>query len=357
MAIFRCTKCGHLREVTNDYIGRSVNCPHCKHVNPIHDTLGFVQKVIDRYMAQYKELQLVRQQLAALESQQSALSEYSPEELENLRQQFIAAESSDSEVNGLNLLADIDIHNTNAIASEQQYQPVVNWFQQRKIQAHVNYQALDTTGFFDEIAIQLGDDYGTLKDVSEQIKHVQQKGYTNVKLSLSKKNQKQIGAITHFCRELYNYSFLAKTPYYQKEEKILRLTLQTAPTIVGFFNGEWMEWFVFMKLLEFFRAKQIPMACLRSFEITFTNEDRHELDVFFLIKGTLPLCIECKSGEFRQQIEKYSTLRKRLKLEKTQFLVCVIGLNDEQTQGLSSMYDVTFVNEKNFLQHVEHLIG
>ncbi len=112
-----------------------------------------------------------------------------------------------------------------------------------------------------------------------------------------------------------------------------------------------------MKLLEFFRERQLPISCLRNLSVTFPNEDAHELDVFFLINGTLPLCIECKTGEFRKDIEKYSTLRKRLKLEETQFLICVIGLSQEQTQGLSSMYDVTFVNEKNFLQHVEQLVS
>jgi hypothetical protein len=65
---------------------------------------------------------------------------------------------------------------------------------------------------------------------------------------------------------------------------------------------------------------------------------------------------ECKTGEFRQDIDKYANLRKRLNVEKSQFLLCIVGLSPEQAQGLSSMYDLTFVNEKNFLNHVEKLI-
>ncbi len=331
MAIFRCNKCGHLREVTNDYIGKSVHCPRCKQTNPIHDTVGFIEKVIEKYLAQYKELQQLREQLTPMELTDLTTIESQP-------------------------LVDIDIYNTTAMASQQQYEPIMAWFERQQIQLDINQHAIDTTGFFDEVAIQLGDHYETFKFVGDKIKHIQQKGYTNVKLTLSKKNQKQIAAITRFCQELYEYSFVAKY-FYQKNDKIIRLTLQTAPAITKFFNGEWMEWFVFMKLLEFFRERHVPVACLRSLSVTFPNEDAHELDVFFLIKGTLPLCIECKTGEFRKDIEKYSILRKRLHLEKTQFLVCVIGLSQEQTQGLSSMYDVTFVNEKNFLHHVEQLIG
>ena len=279
MAIFRCSKCSHLREVPNNYIGKSVNCPRCKTVNQIHDTVGFLEKVIERYLLQYKELQDLRQQLDPAKPSDSLPVEQQP-------------------------LADIDIYNTTAMASSQQYEPILTWFQERQIQLDVNHQAIDTTGFFDEVAMQLGDHYEILKLVSDKIKYAQQKSYTNVSIPLSKKCQKDIKIITRFCKELYNYSFVAKY-FYQKQEKIIRLTLQTAPTIVTFFNGEWMEWFVFMKLLEFVREQQFPVACLRSLSVIFPNEDVHELDVFFLINNRIPLCIECKTGEFRQHIEKY----------------------------------------------------
>ena len=90
--------------------------------------------------------------------------------------------------------------------------------------------------------------------------------------------------------------------------------------------------------------------------MTFPNEDSNELDIFFLADNRIPICIECKSGEFRNHIDKYSKIRKRLKIEKSQFLLCVVGLSQEQTQGLTSMYDITFVNEINFIQHIENLL-
>ncbi|PIE34179.1 hypothetical protein CSA56_08555 [candidate division KSB3 bacterium] len=330
MALLRCNKCGHLREVANDYIGKSVRCPQCKQVTPIHDTTVFVEKLLEKYLSQYRELH-------------------------HLRQQFTIDEGLEFQADEQHALESIDIYNTTALTKRGQYEPILEWFQQRKIDVGVNQKALDTTGFFDEVALTLGHQYDLLKEVSNKIRHIQQKGYTNVKLALSKHNQKQIKTITKFCQELYEYSFVAKY-FYQKQAKIIRLTLQTAPAIVNFFQGEWMEWFIMMKLLEFFQKKQIPAACLRSLSVTFPNEDAHELDIFFLLKQRLPLCIECKSGEFRQHIDKYSTLRKRLNIDKTQFLLCVTGLSQGQTQGLTSMYDVTFVNEKNFLQHVEGLL-
>jgi hypothetical protein len=78
--------------------------------------------------------------------------------------------------------------------------------------------------------------------------------------------------------------------------------------------------------------------------------------VFFILNGKVPVCIECKSGEFRQSIDKYTGLRKRLGLEKAQFIVCVAGLPGDQASGLSSMYDLTFVNEQDLRPHLERLV-
>ncbi|MCD4743744.1 MAG: hypothetical protein K8R67_14875 [Desulfobacteraceae bacterium] len=61
MALFRCNKCGHIREVGNDYIGKSVKCPKCKQITPIYDTLSFVKALIQKHIAQNKELEQLRQ--------------------------------------------------------------------------------------------------------------------------------------------------------------------------------------------------------------------------------------------------------------------------------------------------------
>jgi len=330
MAIFRCRNCGHLREVANDYIGKSVKCPQCKHKAPIHDTVMFIQNVIRKYFRDYKELRKLRRQLIITEAS------------ENLPDQQDHFEEID------------DIYNTTALTQKHQYEPIIKWFGQHHIQVRENPKAIDTTGFFDEVALTLGNEYEILQMVIAQIKYVQQKGYTNVKLTISRKNQKQIKTITAFCQELYEYSFVAKY-FYHKRDKIIWLNLQTAPAIKRFFNGEWLEWFVLMKLLEFFREKQVAYSCLRNLSVTFPNKESNELDVFFLVNNRIPVCIECKSGEFRHHIDKYSKLRKRLNLDKAQFILCVVGLSQDQTQGLTSMYDVTFVNENNLIQYVKRL--
>lgn len=330
MALFRCGKCGHMREVGNDYIGKSVKCPKCNQGAKIYETVAFFNALIKKHMALKNELQNL-QQITTVED--------SPEVL--LVEDFS--------------LEEIDIYNTKSLTQSEQYQPILQWFENHHILIELNPEAFDTTGFFDEIALSIGNNFDLFQFITEQIKYIQNKSYTNVKLDVSKKTPKEIQKTTAFCKEMYDYSFVAKF-FYQKKDKIIRLTLQTAPRIRKFFNGIWMEWFILMKLLEYFRDNKVNASCIRGPKITFPDGESNELDIFLLTAKNIPVCIECKSGEFRHDIDKYLTLRKKLNFTKEQFVLCVFGLSDEQTHGMTSMYDLTFANEKNFMSHLEKIV-
>ncbi len=326
MAIFSCSKCSHMREVGSNYVGKSVKCPKCEHVTPIHDTIAFVKALIKRNIAQSN----------ALKNFQSA----SPGDI------------SATDIRDNCLFDEIDIYNTDTLSQSSNLEPIQQWFEQRKIQANINPDAADTTGFFDEISLLMGNNFDVLNIVTNQIKYVQNKGYMNVKIELSKKSSADIQQIKSFCKALHDYSFVAKY-YYDKKEKQIRLTLQKAAKIRNFFNGIWMEWFALIKLLEFFREKKLAPSCTRSLEISFSDGNANELDLFVLTEKNTPICIECKTGEFRQDIDKYLLLRKKLKIEKSQFVICVFGLSNEQAQGMTSMYDLTFVNESTLIPHIQ----
>lgn len=329
MAILRCNHCNYLREVPSEHAGKTVKCPVCEHPAPIHDAVAFIKKVIEKYttlLGKYRELEKLLPPTAST--------------------------SDNDQTAGID--EEIDLHNTTAMRNSAQFKPIIDWFENKQIHVDVNLQALDTQGFYDEIAADLGNNFDVLQNILEKIRKTQRSNYTTVNLNISKQSQKDIKLITGFCKDLYDYSFVAKY-FYNKNEKRIHLTLQTAPAIINFFNGEWLEWYVFMKLVKVFYHKRDLFSCLRSFTINFPNEDKHEIDIFFLINSRIPLFIECKSGEFRSMIEKYNRLRKRLDIAKANFLVLVLGLSDEQTNGLTNMYDVTFVNEKNFINHISQL--
>ena len=154
--------------------------------------------------------------------------------------------------------------------------------------------------------------------------------------------------------QLYSHTFFARY-HYQKAEKVVRLSLQPAPAVRQFFEGEWLEWFAFMEMLDQCRAGGRGFSCARGVRVVFSNEDLHELDVVFLPQGRLPVVIECKSGEFRRDIDKYVRLRKRLGLDRTRFVVCATDLSDEQARSLSTMYELSFVNHQTLKSHLATL--
>lgn len=329
MAIFRCNKCAYLAEMAADSVGTSLNCPQCGHTERVYETTFFIKKLLEKYFSLQATLKRIE---AEAENRESGAEQTAAPSLEG-----------------------IDLHNTDLISTDLQHGPIHDWFTAKKIQVRPNYKAVDTTGFFDEIAVELGKNYETYKEIIDRIRAAQRKGQPGFFIQLAKKSQKEAQAITAFCRQLHDYSFVAKY-YYQKPEKTINLSLQSSPLIQNFFAGEWLEWFALMQILELCQQKKLPFSCARNLSVVFANEDIHELDVFFLLNGKTTLCIECKTGEFRASIDKYANLRKRLGLTKEQFVICVLGLPDDQASGLSSMYDLTFVSEKGLIPHVASLL-
>ena len=71
--------------------------------------------------------------------------------------------------------------------------------------------------------------------------------------------------------------------------------------------------------------------------------------------GQNPICVECKTGEFRRDIDKYQRLRKRLGVERSRFIICSTDINDEQASSLTAMYDLTFVNLASLARHLNSI--
>jgi hypothetical protein len=249
---------------------------------------------------------------------------------------------------------DIDLANTDFLATELQHGPIYDWFHEKQIKVQANLRGVDTSGFFDEVAEVIGGNFEVLKEVLERIRWSQQKEHASATIHLEKKSPEDAMAISAFCEQLYDFSFVAKC-FHNKPENNVRLILQTAPTIRNFFNGEWLEWHALMTCLRYAKERKRRFSCTRGLHLTLASGDPCELDVFMLIDGKVPVCIECKTGEFRQNIDRYLSLRKRLGLEAKQFVMCIAGLSDENAKAFSAMYDLAFVNERSLAGHLGRL--
>jgi hypothetical protein len=304
-------------------IGTSYNCVRCETSNPIYDTVLFINKVLEQFFAQKNEINALR---ASAPQQQEIEKGNVP----------------------------VDIHNSDWLSLDTQHRPIIDWLKSKTITTTINANAVDTTGFFDEAAVSIGSNYDLLGEVVERIRFAQQKEFNITQIYLDKKSTDDAKDIETFVRLLHDYSLVARCLPNKGDKKIL-IVLQNAPNVRRFFAGEWLEWYALMTGLRICQERKVEFSCARNLTLSFPPNEQRELDVFFLINKTRPLYIECKTGEFRQDLEKYISLRKRLGIEQKYFVLCVADLDSEQCKGLSAMHGMTFVNIHTLGAHLTTL--
>jgi len=327
MPIYRCNKCGFIAETVPLLPGSKIPCARCANPSSVYETVFFAEKLAERYFAALREIEALK---AADKPATTAVAASTS---------GAAPEPATAPAIALDQL---NLHNTSLLATAEQHQPLKQWFEARQIEARFDYTNVDTTGFFDDAARALGDNFALFGELLERIRYAYRNSHSGLNLELASLSQKDAQALNTLCRQFYSHTLFARYNY-QKPEKIVRLSLQTAPTVRQFFEGGWLEWFVLVELLEQLKAKKQAFSCARGVKVVFANEDLHEIDVMALVNGQTPIYIECKTGEFRREIDKFLRLKKRLGIPRQQFIICASGISAEQAAGLSAMYELSFV--------------
>lgn len=214
---------------------------------------------------------------------------------------------------------------------------------------------MDTTGYFDEAAHEIAAHYEALRGLLEQLTFGYRREFKWINVDLADRTPEVRDGIVGFCRELYGYTLFSRYSY-DKQAKSLGLGIQPATVVREFFDGRWLEWHVLGTLLQLCVARGREFSCARSVTLAMQEDMKRELDVMVLLSGRTPLVVECKTGEFRADIDKYAKLRKRLGMDRSQFILCCPDLPDDQLAGLGSMYELTFVNLAGLKPHLEIMV-
>lgn len=343
MSIYRCNKCGFVSEEATTSIGTKMPCARCGTDATVFGTVFYVEKLVERYFSALREIKALQQPDAP------------PENPTDSSAALQAPQKQEDQTDQASPLQDVNLHNTSLLATAEQHASLQAWFVSRQIEAQFDFSHVDTSGFFDDAARMIGKGYALFAELMDRVRFAYRKSHSWVNLELANLSQKEAQAINTLCRQLYSHTFFARY-HYQKPEKIVRLTLQTALTVRQFFEGGWLEWYAFIELIELAQQRGVNFSCARGVKVVFPNEDLHELDVVCLPAGQPPICIECKSGEFRHDIDKYLRLRKRLGLDRHHFVICASDLTQEQAAGLTAMYELTFVNLEMLAPHLTTLM-
>lgn len=342
MPIYRCNKCGFVAETVPLLPNSKIPCGRCAHPSTVYETTFFVEKLTERYFAALREIETLK---AADQPASPATATQAAAVAATASAPKPVAGGASAPTTAAPALAldQLDLHNTALLATPEQHQPLQQWFVARQVEARFDYANVDTTGFFDDAARALGDNFELFAELLDRIRWAYRNSHSYVNLELANLSQKDGQALNTLCRQFHSHTLFA-TYRYQKPEKIVRLTLQTATTVRQFFEGGWLEWWVLVELLKQLKAKKRAFSCARGVKVVFANEDLHEIDVMALVDGQTPIYVECKTGEFRREIDKFLRLKKRLNLSRSQFIICASDLTDEQASGLTAMYDLTFAN-------------
>lgn len=354
MAILRCPHCQFLKEVANQYLGKTVPCPKCKQSAKVMDTVKLVDAAVKQYLKTTQDYKVLKNSYEQTQLKLSKLMQTH----QNMQKQF--ANMQQQELKNTDKALDKDnkgyaFAHQDVSALLNNFQPVIEWFKHRNIIIEPNIKGSDISGYFDEIAVMLGDNLDIFAELLDGIRYRQRKGYDRFTFELTDYKSDEANLLKDFCKQAYEYAFFTRY-HFIKGKNAIAITLNNSPQIQNFFNGDWLEWYCLMKVASFLLAKKLSFACLRSSIITSAGQhEQNELDAFFLVNGNTPLWIECKSGEFRDSINKYQMLRKRLNIDPCYSVLLVSGLEDEKANAMSSMFKLQILNEKGLLPYLNAL--
>lgn len=324
LGIYRCNTCKTWGETVQ---GVQAACHKCGVAVAVYAPLQVVEQLSARYTAALREIDSLKSQLDDTEP----------------------TKTNDNSLNKINL------NDSNLLATEEQHKPLINWFKKQQIVPEFDYSAVDMSGFYDEAASKIGEKYAIFEKILGQLGWSYRKNVMTLNVDLKKYPQKEQQQINQLLREFYSHTLFANYRYL-KQDKIANLKLQTAAPVRQFFTGGWLEWFALSMIVQTVQQKNMRFSVARGAKIRFQNGDLHELDVLLYTPNNAPLVIECKTGEYRRDLDKYLNLRKRLNIPASHFVLLVLDIDDAQAKSLSSMYDLTFVTLKTLQAHIEKVV-
>ena len=249
----------------------------------------------------------------------------------------------------------IKLNDTDIFASKEQHENIKQYLNSKNISVSFKYNAVDTSGYFDEAAELIAKNFDLLNPYIKQLRYLYSNDRHSLIVNCQKLSDNEINKLQNIFKTLFNYTFITKC-FYKKEENKFIVSLNQAEPIKKFFMGEWLEWFVIIKLLKtYHQDKKFSIA--RSVVIQNQGGDKHEFDVVFRLENQVPLFIECKSGDFRKYLDKFIKICKKIDIPLKNWLVLGTEIDESQCEAFEKMYSCRFCNLSNFSEKVNLMIS
>lgn len=241
---------------------------------------------------------------------------------------------------------DQDITIANSPRGEEVEMPVTiaRLFTRHEILVEGISHFINSDNAIDEIARYMGDNYGYIEDLLDQIKrHIQKHSFT---FSLKKISAKQRQMSERLVRMLEKQMFIEGFKN-NEEEQNPALIIQNArhPKAISFLNGEWLERYVQQRVNEIAADLELEeeLGLLKNPVVKLWDGTDFEFDLLCSMNKEI-YWLESKSGEYIEYIKKYSNIAKHLKLKPENVFVIVPHVTKEECVQLKDVFGVSIVN-------------
>ncbi|MDO4896380.1 MAG: hypothetical protein Q3971_03360 [Moraxella sp.] len=253
----------------------------------------------------------------------------------------------------------IDLSKSDSLASPAQHQPLSLYFTKKHIKPTFDYEAVNASGYYDEAGFIIGRNYTLLRRFLSEIKSAYQKTYRNgTNFDLSTYNQYDQIFIHKTLKDFYTHGLFSEFRYDKKLKKA-HIALQNAEPVRQFFMGGWLEWYVLSETLESIQSHKNPplFSCAKNLKIQLLNGDIHELDFVLLNSYQELFVIECKTGNYRQDFNKYFRLCQKLSIGTKNFAILATDINQEQAKTMSAMYGIRMLSLDDVSHFIKLMLG
>jgi hypothetical protein len=205
---------------------------------------------------------------------------------------------------------------------------VAEWFEQRGFAVELAEET-PADGVYDRLAEYLGDNFADLEKFLRSLRWTLREG-SNGLIGLRNVEPSERQHTLEFAGMLSDRALLAHYNHNRAADKI-SFRASDDQRFQQFVNGYWLERYAYVKTRQTVAEKTPSFASARNLMVRGPELPRFEMDGFFLVDGA-PICIECKSRDYRRDIDKYVNRSKAIgiPLQRT-FLV--VQFSDEENPG------------------------
>jgi hypothetical protein len=218
---------------------------------------------------------------------------------------------------------------------------IVDFLASHQIQIKTIPPEQETDEILDQIALFMGNRYGTIKKVYEPIKKSMNFGKV-ISLNLRETPQEDISNICQLCSKLHEIAFLEDYRYLRSPQYILTAKASRSSQSLNFLSGQWLERFVKTQIKSLVEERQLSFSYLINPQIILPNGDDFELDILFEIEQEI-YWFEAKTSDYQKYIDKYSRMSKLLDLDRSQCYMVLTDVTDHSAKALSNLFGMTVV--------------